>query len=106
VNRTAESGADIYESTHRHPVNRALHALGIPVLACSGIAAVLGPRIIGAPRGAALAGAGAGLGLLLLGHAIEGTRPAFFRTREAAALHAVRWWCRCAVKLCRRAVSR
>jgi uncharacterized membrane protein YGL010W len=106
VNTRTNSGADVYDATHRHPVNRALHALGIPVVACSGIAAVLGPRIVGAPRGAALAGVGAGLLLLFLGHAIEGTRPAFFSTREVAALHAVQWWRRGAVELCKRVLSR
>ena len=35
---------NLYEETHRHPVNRVLHAVGIPLLAGSGIAAVLGDR--------------------------------------------------------------
>ena len=93
--------AEAYESSHQHPANIALHAAGIPVIAFGVIAALVGPRV-GIPRRTAVAGIAAGWGLLFLGHAIEGNRPAIFAHREAA-LDALRWWGRGALKVCGRA---
>ena len=93
--------ADLYAANHQHPANRALHAVGIPVIACCSIAALLGPRVVGASRRSALGGVLAGSALLLVGHAIEGNRPAIFQTR-GAAVEAVRWWGRSAAALCTR----
>lgn len=39
-----------YAGSHEHPVNRVLHAIGIPIIACGGIAAILGPRVVGVSR--------------------------------------------------------
>lgn len=103
MTRTTLAAADVYEATHRHPANRALHAVGIPVIACCGIGGLLGPGVVGASRRASLAGVVAGSALLFLGHAIEGNRPAIF-TSSGAALEAVRWWGRGATRLCRRAL--
>ena len=36
--RTKHAAADVHEVAHRHPANRALHAVGVAVIACSGIA--------------------------------------------------------------------
>lgn len=85
------SSADLYAANHQHPMNRVLHAIGIPLIACSALATIFGPRIVGAPRPAALAGVIVGSALLFVGHAIEGNRPAIF-TRRGAMLDAVRWW--------------
>lgn len=101
---STHTAADVYEATHRHPTNRALHAVGIPMIACCAIAALLGPGIAGTSRRAALAGVAAGAALLLVGHAIEGNRPAIFSSR-GAALEAVRWWGRGVARVCRRALT-
>lgn len=61
-----------YRRHHRHPVNRAMHAAGIPALA------VALPVVFVEPR-AGLALGAAGLGLQLLGHAVEGNMPLFVR---------------------------
>lgn len=104
TNETRSSPVDMYAASHPHPVNRALHAIGIPIIAYSVFAAVVGPRVAGAPRPAALAGVVSGSALLLLGHAIEGNRPAIF-TSLRAALEAVRWWGRGVASVCRRALT-
>jgi len=100
-----QTPADVYAASHRHPVNRILHAVGIPVMACCGAAAVPGPRVVGATRGGPLAGVAAGSALLLLGHAIEGNRPVVF-SKRGAALDGNRWWGRGVMRICRRTVAR
>lgn len=97
TNETRPSPADMYAASHQHPVNRALHAIGIPVIAYSIFAAVVGPRVAGAPRSAALVGVVAGSALLFLGHAIEGNRPVVL-TRPSAVVDAVCWWARGVMK--------
>ena len=59
-----------YDSSHRHPVNRALHLVAIP-LGFSSIIVVWFHWVI------ALALIPAALGLAWLGHRIEGNQPAF-----------------------------
>lgn len=98
----SRSPVEAYESSHQHPANRALHAIGIPVIACGGIAALFGPRVTGISRRTAVASVTAGWILLFVGHAIEGNRPAIFAHR-GAALDALRWWGRGALKVCGRA---
>lgn len=102
--RTQSTAADTYAASHQHPANRALHAVGIPVIACCGIAAFLGPGLIGASRRVSLAGVVAGAALLFVGHAIEGNRPAIF-TRRRAVLDAIRWWGREATRICQKAFT-
>lgn len=103
TNIPGSAAGDLYEATHRHPANRTLHAIGIPLIACCGIAAFLGPRVVGVSRRTAIAGVAAGSALLVLGHAIEGNRPAIFTSRSAI-LEAVKWWGRGAASGCRRAL--
>jgi uncharacterized membrane protein YGL010W len=98
------SPAEAYESSHRHPANRALHAVGIPLIAFGVIAALVGPRA-GIPRRTAVAGIAAGWGLLFLGHAMEGNRPAIF-SNWRAPLDALRWWGGSAREACAGALSR
>ena len=100
----SRSPAEAYESSHQHPANRALHAVGIPVIAFGVIAALVGRRM-GVPRRTAVAGIAAGSGLLFLGHAIEGNRPAIF-SNWRAPLDALRWWGGSAVETCAGALSR
>lgn len=100
---TPPGSADRYDANHQHPANRALHAIGIPLITYGVVAALLGREVVGTSRRAAVAGVAAGSALLILGHVIEGNRPAFF-TEKSAVFDAVRWWGRGALRLCRRAV--
>ena len=99
----SRSPVEAYESSHQHPANRALHAVGIPVIAFGVIAALVGPGV-GVPRRTAVAGIAAGWGLLFVGHAIEGSRPAIF-SNWRAALDALRWWSGSALRTCAGALS-
>lgn len=90
-----------YAGSHEHPVNRVLHAIGIPIIACGGIAAILGPRVVGVSRRMALTGVAGGWILPFVGHAIEGNRPAILGNPKAA-LDALRWWRRGAGRFARR----
>jgi uncharacterized membrane protein YGL010W len=87
-----------YEAEHRHPLNRALHAVGIPVVVLSTAALISPWQPFGWSRKVSFAALATGWGLLLVGHAIEGNRPAILRT-PTAALSALVWWTRA---LCRR----
>lgn len=98
---TQHSSADLYAANHQHPANRALHAIGIPMIACCSIAALLGPRAVGMSRRTAVSGIAAGSALLLAGHAIEGNRPAIF-TRRSAVFEAIAWWLGSAIRVCNR----
>jgi len=74
--RVAES-VRFYEETHRHPTNRLLHQVGIPMIVGGAAGLILAP----AYRPLWLASAGSfalGWGLNILGHArFEKNRPAF-----------------------------
>ena len=85
------TNTDRYASSHQHPLNRALHAVGIPIIAGCAVAAIVGPNMTRLPRRTALVGVAVGSALLVVGHAIEGNRPAILRSRSAA-LDAVQWW--------------
>lgn len=89
----AASLVDHYAAEHRHPVNRALHAVAIPVVLCS-LAALFSPwRPFGWTRADAMVSLAGGWMLLFAGHAIEGNRPAILKN-PAAALAGVVWWAR------------
>ena len=45
-----------YDDTHQHPVNQRLHAIGIPLIAVSALAALSPWRPLGWPRSMFLAG--------------------------------------------------
>jgi hypothetical protein len=82
-----------YASEHRHPVNRALHLVGIPVVLLS-LAAVISPwRPFGWTRANAMMLQAGGWALLFAGHAIEGNRPAILKDPTAAITGLV-WWIR------------
>lgn len=71
---------EVYSLEHQHPLNKLTHVFGIPLV----IASAVWPLTTLATRGefdwrAMLVLGGAGWTLQLLGHAIEGRRPAFFR---------------------------
>jgi uncharacterized membrane protein YGL010W len=66
----ADSFVDNYKSQHRHPLNRLSHAIGIPMIVVSL------PMFFFSWRWALGLFAG-GWAFQILGHAIEGNRPAF-----------------------------
>jgi uncharacterized membrane protein YGL010W len=86
-----------YAEEHRHPVNRALHMVGIPIVLLS-LAALASPwRPFIWSRTGALAVMAGGWALLFAGHYIEGNRPAILRN-PAAALVGVAWWARSCIR--------
>jgi hypothetical protein len=68
----AGSFVDNYKSKHRHPLNKLMHAIGIPLIVVSL------PWFFFSWRWA-LAWFAVGWSFQFLGHAIEGNQPAFFR---------------------------
>ena len=60
-----------YRQDHQHPMNRALHTVGIPIIVASLPLAILNP-----PLGAAMFVFG--WILQFIGHAFEGKAPSFF----------------------------
>ena len=85
--------SDRYASEHRHPVNRALHAVGIPVVVLSLVALVSPWRPFGWTRTNAILTFAGGWALLFAGHAIEGNRPAILKD-PSAAISGLVWWTR------------
>jgi hypothetical protein len=79
-----EPDLERYESEHRHPVNRALHFVGIPVVVLSFPLALWSWKL-------ALVAHAAGWATLWIGHAVEGNLPASWRT-PSIVLTALRWW--------------
>jgi uncharacterized membrane protein YGL010W len=72
--------SESYRQQHRSPWNQATHVVGIPLV----IASAVVPFVVWARTGAfgwreMLALGTVGWGLQLLGHAIEGNSPAFFK---------------------------
>ena len=79
-----------YAESHRHPVNRWLHTLGIPMIVLSlgvGAAAFAWPRL----TWVAATLFAAGWILQFVGHAVEGKPPEFFKDWRFL-LVGVRWW--------------
>lgn len=73
-----------YEGEHRHPANRALHAVGIPIVVAS-IPAFFWDWRVG------LAAHVAGWAILWAGHAIEGNLPASWKNPLIVFIAPV-WW--------------
>ena len=89
-NRTWAEWVAQYESSHRNPVNRWCHTLGIPLIVLS---LLLAPVAFWLPR---LGWPAAGLFLSgwvlqFVGHAFEGKPPEFFRDWRFLFV-GVRWW--------------
>jgi uncharacterized membrane protein YGL010W len=79
-----------YATSHRHPVNRACHSVGIPAITLS---LLMLPVLLVAPNlwpvpVALFAG---GWGLQFIGHAFEGKPPEFFRDYRFLFV-GLRWW--------------
>jgi uncharacterized membrane protein YGL010W len=88
--RTNEQWIGQYSSSHQHPVNRACHTLGIPIILLSGalfIASIFFHRL----WLYALALFLIGWAFQFIGHAFEGKAPEFFHDWRFLFV-GVRWW--------------
>jgi uncharacterized membrane protein YGL010W len=88
--RPAASWVSEYEESHRHPVNRACHAIGIPMIVLSLV--FLAGGFLMRPLwflGSALFVAG--WSLQFVGHAFEGRPPEFLKDWRFL-LVGTRWW--------------
>ena len=79
-----------YAASHRHPVNRACHTVGIPLIALSVIAAAVAIPVRALRPVAAIAFV-AGWALQFIGHAFERRPPEFLKDWRFL-LVGLRWW--------------
>jgi uncharacterized membrane protein YGL010W len=89
-NRPMSEWIGQYAESHRHPVNRLLHTLGIPMIVVAialGLAGLAWPAL----RLPALVLFAAGWGLQFVGHAFEGKPPEFFKDWRFLFV-GLRWW--------------
>ena len=88
--RTSEEWVAQYATSHRHPINRTCHTLGIPMIAVSiPLALAAWADLLDWRAPAALFVAG--WMLQFIGHAFEGKPPEFFRDWRFL-LVGLRWW--------------
>lgn len=88
--RTTDQWIAQYSSSHKHPLNRACHTLGIPLIVVSlllFLAAIFIPPL----WRHALALFLVGWTLQFIGHAFEGKRPEFFHDWRFLFV-GLRWW--------------
>ena len=89
-NRTNEQWIAQYASSHRHPVNRVCHTLGIPTIVLSLVVFLVSILVHGLwPY--ALGLFVLGWVLQFIGHAFEGKPPEFFSDWRFLFV-GVRWW--------------
>lgn len=79
-----------YAQSHRHPVNRACHTVGIPLIALSVIAAAVAIPVPALRPVAAIAFV-AGWTLQFVGHAFERKAPEFLKDWRFLFV-GLRWW--------------
>ena len=89
-NRTSQEWIAEYAQGHQHPINRALHSIGIPMITVSILIAVASPFVPGLWK---LAAALFVLGWVFqfIGHAYEGKPPEFMKDWRFL-LVGLRWW--------------
>lgn len=88
--RTWSDWIDEYARSHQHPVNRACHTIGIPMVALSFplvVAALFVPSLWISVGGFFVVG----WIIQFVGHAYEGKRPEFFNDLRFL-LVGLRWW--------------
>jgi uncharacterized membrane protein YGL010W len=88
--RSVDEWIDRYELSHRDPVNRTLHALGIPMIAVSLPLFLCAPFIRGFWKFPTFL-FGLGWVFQFAGHAFEGKPPEFFKDWRFL-LVGTRWW--------------
>lgn len=90
MRRTSEEWIAQYASSHTHPINRALHTAGIPMIALSvplfGLALFV-QNFWPVPLALFLVG----WALQFIGHGIEGKPPEFFKDPRFLFV-GLRWW--------------
>lgn len=79
-----------YAQSHQHPVNRATHTVGIPLIAASVPLLLVAPWVRRVRRPALAMFAG-GWALQFAGHAAEGKPPEFLRDWRYLFV-GLRWW--------------
>ncbi|MFO7324326.1 MAG: DUF962 domain-containing protein [Pseudomonadota bacterium] len=79
-----------YERSHQHPVNRACHAVGIPMIVFSVLLGLASIAVVNL-RVPALLLFVVGWLLQFVGHAFEGKPPEFFRDWRFLFV-GLRWW--------------
>ena len=89
-NRTSDEWVAQYASSHQHPVNRACHSLGIPLILISLAMSVASIFLHWLWIYAAVAFV-AGWALQFVGHAFEHKSPEFFHDWRFLFI-GVRWW--------------
>ena len=82
--KTLDELVDEYDRDHSHPLNRALHLVGITLIGSSVVLVVMAP-----PLGILLFAAG--WVLQFVGHAVEGKKPSFTRDPRFMAAGAL-WY--------------
>ena len=90
MRRTSEDWIDQYSQSHRHPVNRVLHTIGIPMIALSlplFVVAWVAGRFWTVP----LLLFAVGWIFQFVGHGFEGKPPEFFKDPRFL-LVGLRWW--------------
>ena len=89
-NRTWDEWVAQYSTSHQHPVNRACHTVGIPLIAISVAASplILAERRAWKPIAATFT---AGWALQFVGHAFEGKPPEFLKDYRFLFV-GLRWW--------------
>ncbi len=80
-----------YATSHQHPVNRALHTIGIPLIVVSIVLGIVTALVAPTRWPIAAALFVAGWLLQFIGHAVEGKRPEFF-TDWRFLFVGLRWW--------------
>jgi uncharacterized membrane protein YGL010W len=90
VNDVAEDLVSQYASSHRHPVNRVCHTIGIPLIVVSVGMFVVATFVAGVWK-IALALFIVGWIFQFVGHAFEGKPPEFFHDWRFLFV-GVRWW--------------
>jgi uncharacterized membrane protein YGL010W len=89
-NRTSEQWVAQYATSHTHPVNRACHTVGIPMIAASIALLVLAPFVAGLWKVCAALFV-VGWIFQFIGHAYEGKPPEFLSDWRFLFV-GLRWW--------------
>ena len=88
--RTSEEWVEAYEESHQHPVNRACHVLGIPMITLS-IPLLLVSLLLGRSVKVPATMFTLGWSFQFIGHAFEGKPPEFIKDPRFL-LVGLRWW--------------
>lgn len=89
---STQEWVDRYNASHQHPVNRALHAVGIPVIVVSLLLGLASIFVTGLWLPALLLFV-LGWVLQFIGHLVEGKPPAFFSDWRFLVT-GLAWWLR------------